>query len=230
MTPKSSMNRTLHPEVDHLLHSNPNMTCLQAGSSNLAQATFQMMRNTNVMRFGTNQAGLKADDHYSKLKEEMIERRKEHQRQLNEYKQSVVQAKEDKKRIQAENGAFWLQQADWKRQKKLELKNEPYDPDQVWNIEEPDRKQREAIERKAVNANLKEVNAKEQKGFYQRKQDARNLDKMEGQKMIELDTDCTVRERQLREFKRQMFAQEMLDSCNKQKSFRKNMKEIENEK
>lgn len=103
----------------------------------------------------------------------MIERRKEHQRQLNEYKQSVVQAKEDKKRIQAENGAFWLQQADWKRQKKLELKNEPYDPDQVWNIEEPDRKQREAIERKAVNANLKEVNSKEQKGFYQRKQDAR---------------------------------------------------------
>jgi len=52
----------------------------------------------------------------------------------------------------------------------------------------------------------------------------------EGQKMIELDNDSSIRERQLREFKRQMFAQEMLDSWNKQKSLRKNMKEIENEK
>jgi len=43
----------------------------------------------------------------------------------------------------------------------MELKNEPYDPEAVWNIEEPDRKAREAVERKAVNANLREVNAKE---------------------------------------------------------------------
>jgi len=84
----------------------------------------------------------------------------------------------------------------------MDLKNEPYDPDTVWNIEEPDRKAKEAVERKAVCANLRDVNAIEKKGFYQRKIEARNQDMMEGQKMIELDTDCTVRERQLREFKR----------------------------
>lgn len=67
-----------------------------------------MMRNTNIMRFGSNQAGAKADDHYQRLKDEMIDRRREHQKQLNDYKQSVITAREEKKRIQAENGAFWM--------------------------------------------------------------------------------------------------------------------------
>ena len=150
MTPKNNT-RTLHPEVDHLLHSNPEMTCLQAGSSELAQATFKMMRNTNMIRFGSNFAQTKADDSYQRLKDEMLERKRLHQQQVADYKQSIIDGKAEKKRLQQENGAFWLQQAEWKRQKKQELKNEPYDPELVWNIEGPERKAKEAKQRKEIN-------------------------------------------------------------------------------
>jgi len=48
---KTPMSKAIHPEIDHLLLANPGMSCLQAGTSNLGQATFKVMRNTNLMRF-----------------------------------------------------------------------------------------------------------------------------------------------------------------------------------
>lgn len=33
------------------MNANPTMTCLQAGTSNLGQATFKMIKNVNLMRF-----------------------------------------------------------------------------------------------------------------------------------------------------------------------------------
>lgn len=100
MTPRTGMNKTLHPDVDHLLHSNPAMSCLQAGSSELAQATFKMMRNTNMMRFGANRASEKAEDHYTRLRNEMLDRKRIHLQQVEDHKQAVLDAKTEKKRIQ----------------------------------------------------------------------------------------------------------------------------------
>jgi hypothetical protein len=70
----------------------------------------------------------------------------------------------------------------------------------------------------------------QQRTFYQRKEDERSQDQKEGRLMAEIDAEASLRDKQLLQFKRQAFAQEMLESWNKQKSMRKNMKEIENEK
>ena len=61
------------------------------------------------------------------------------------------------------------------------MKNEPYDPELVWNIEGPDRKRKEAIERKQVHDDLRSVNQQAQRTFYKRKDDERVLDKQLGQ-------------------------------------------------
>lgn len=55
-------------------------------------------------------------------------------------------------------------------------------------------------------------------------------DRVRGKEMDDHDNDQTLRERQLHEMKRQLFAQEMMDSWNKQRELNKKMKEIENEK
>ena len=67
-----------------------------------------MMRNTNIIRFGNDKASANADDHYRRLHNEMLERRRIHNQQLIDYKNHIIQKREDKKRTQAENGAFWL--------------------------------------------------------------------------------------------------------------------------
>jgi hypothetical protein len=153
MTPKNNPrhNQTLHPDVDHLLNANAEMSCLQAGSSDLAQATFKMMRNTNMMRFGTNMVQSKVDNDYQRMRDEMLERQRHNLQQVAEFKQSVIDAKDKKKRLQSENGAIWLQAAELKRQKKQSLKDEHYDCETVWNIEGPDRKVKEKVARTAVN-------------------------------------------------------------------------------
>ena len=43
--------KDIHPELQHLMSANPTMTCLHAGTSNLGQATFKMIKNVNLMRF-----------------------------------------------------------------------------------------------------------------------------------------------------------------------------------
>ena len=56
------------------------------------------------------------------------------------YKQSVIDA-QIKKRLQQQNfDRFWKMQMEWTSQKKAELKNQPYNPDEVWTIEGPTRK------------------------------------------------------------------------------------------
>ena len=47
------------------------MTSLPAGSSDLAQATFKMIRNMNLMRFQTTEGEKKTEKQYQDLKEEM---------------------------------------------------------------------------------------------------------------------------------------------------------------
>ena len=67
-----------------------------------------------------------------------------HKQQLLEniaaYKQSVIDAR-IKKQLQQQNfDRFWKMQMNWTSQKKAELKNQPYNPDEVWTIEGPTRK------------------------------------------------------------------------------------------
>jgi len=47
---------------------------------------------------------------------------------------------------------------DWRKSKLDEIKNEPYDPELVWNIEGPTRKKTDAAKRKEINDDLKKVN------------------------------------------------------------------------
>jgi len=64
----------LHPEIDHLLQANPQLTCLKAGTSDLGQSTFKVIRSTNLMRFQQAQAEQETQAHYLKLREEMMGR------------------------------------------------------------------------------------------------------------------------------------------------------------
>jgi hypothetical protein len=75
-TPKHTVNKSLHPEVHLLMDSHPLMTSLPAGTSNQAQAYFKIMRNTNLMRFGTQTAHAKASEEVERLHEEMLERKR----------------------------------------------------------------------------------------------------------------------------------------------------------
>ena len=99
-----------------------------------------------------------------------------------------------------------MQQAEMKRQRKEEIKNQPYDPEQVWNIEGPERKAKEARERRAIHDNIRQVNADQCSEFYSRKRGEREREKQEGLEMEVRDSEAGARERQLLEFKRQLFA------------------------
>ena len=59
---------------------------------------------------------------------------------MADYKQSVIDAKQTRKRQQQENSTYWRNQMDWRKSRIDEIKNEPYDPELVWNIEGPERK------------------------------------------------------------------------------------------
>lgn len=83
------------------------MTSLPAGNSDLAHATFKMIRNMNLMRFQTTEGEKKTEKQYQDLKEEMENRNRLLQQNLLDYKLSLIQAKDTKKRIQNENGAYW---------------------------------------------------------------------------------------------------------------------------
>jgi hypothetical protein len=49
LTPAGNKN-TNHPEIDQLLQATPAQKYLTPGSSDLAQATFKIIRNSNLMR------------------------------------------------------------------------------------------------------------------------------------------------------------------------------------
>lgn len=144
------------------------MTSLPAGSSDLAQATFKMIRNMNLMRFQTTEGEKKTEKQYQDLKEEMENRNRLLQQNLLDYKLSIIQAKDTKKRIQNENGAYWKKQMGWRQEKIDEIMKEPYDPELVWNIEGPTRKKTDKAHRDACNEEIKRVNANQSIGLSQR--------------------------------------------------------------
>jgi len=71
----------------------------------------------------------------------MYGRKKAFDESVTDYKLSLVRGRERKKKIQADNGDFWHQQMDWKRdQKEQDYRDSQYDPDTMWNVEEPSRR------------------------------------------------------------------------------------------
>jgi len=95
-----------------------------------------------------------------------------------------------------------MQQADWKRARKQELKNEPYDPEKVWNIEGPERASIEKEARTSMYQNNKHVNLDLEKTFYKRKEDAKDLELTEGRQLVNADNADNMRDKQVLEFKR----------------------------
>lgn len=111
----------------------------------------------------------------------MLGRKAQHDKDMADYKQSVIDAKQARKRQQQENSTYWRNQMEWRKSRIDEIKKEPYDPELVWNIEGPERKKTDQAKRHAINMDVKETNIARRAEFYQRKTDERNLDKHEGQ-------------------------------------------------
>lgn len=139
----------MHPEVEQLLQASPKMKHLAPGCSDLAQATFKMIRNTNMMRAQGLLGEKDQDRKFMALKDEIYQQKKALDESIADYKLSLIREKEEKKQIQNENKGYWHKQMDWRQNKLNEMKieNKMYDPELVWNIEGPTRKKTDAARR-----------------------------------------------------------------------------------
>lgn len=205
------------------------MTCLQAGTSNLGQATFKMIKNVNLMRFLQSKGEEETNQKFSKLKEEIDARQRFREQQLEEHKAAMLAAKEKKRQAQSDSRSFWSKQIDWKQQQAEQIKRQPYDPEAVWNIEGPTRKKTDAEKKAAATSLMKQMNESQRHSVAQRKSDAKSFDLSEGKKLVENDMKNTDLDRQLRAFKKQLFAQELLATWESQNSYKKKMKMVEDE-
>ncbi len=73
------------------------------------------------------------------------------------------------------------------------------------------------------------TNADQRSKFLQRRQDAQTFELEEGKKLVEKDQADIDLERQLVAFKKQMFANELVDAWQRQNQYKKNMKVVEDE-
>lgn len=73
------------------------------------------------------------------------------------------------------------------------------------------------------------TNADQRSKFLQRRQDAQTFELEEGKKLVEKDKADIDLERQLVAFKKQMFANELVDAWQRQNQYKKNMKVVEDE-
>lgn len=120
---------------------------------------------------------------------------------------------------------------DWKKDRKNETiqENKEYDPEQVWNIEGPMRRKEDAAKRQAdkeKTLNTLSLQSQEQR---QKRVDYRNNELSEGQELVAKDLAAKDLERNLIAFKKQLFAQEMTATWEKQNRYKKNMKIVEDE-
>lgn len=73
------------------------------------------------------------------------------------------------------------------------------------------------------------TNADQRSKFLQRRQDVQTFELEEGKKLVEKDQADIDLERQLVAFKKQMFANELVDAWQRQNQYKKNMKVVEDE-
>ena len=76
---------------------------------------------------------------------------------------------------------------------------------------------------------MKQMNEAQRHSVAQRKSDAKSSDLSEGRQLVENDMKNTDLDRQLRAFKKQLFAQELLATWESQNSYKKKMKMVEDE-
>lgn len=171
------------------------------------------------------------DGKYELIKQECNQHRLHLEKQLIDYKQELVDFQVKKKNQQTENGQFWLQQMNWRQQKADRIKDEDkdYDPEAVWNIEGPLRRRMDAAKRKALNEDLKKVNAqqREMQTVTEAQRQAENL--ATDKQLIERDRQGLDLDRQVQAFKKQLFRQEMTDAWSSQNKYKQNMKTVEHQ-
>lgn len=88
LTPAGNKN-TNHPEIDKLLNATPQQAYLTPGSSDLAQATFKVIRNQNLMRKQLLNGEKTNDQNYRLLRDEMSNRKKQLSESVQDYKISL---------------------------------------------------------------------------------------------------------------------------------------------
>lgn len=71
------------------------------------------------------------------------------------HKQSIIDAGIQKRNTQQEFGRYWRMQMDWTEKTKEQVRNEPYNPDEVWTIEGPTRRAQEKVRRNNAMQDLK---------------------------------------------------------------------------
>lgn len=76
------------------------------------------MKSSNLMRMQVEQAQSSNNSEVEKFKQVQLARRQRLADQILEYKQSVVDAKERKRKTQQDFGRYWRQQMDWNAQTK----------------------------------------------------------------------------------------------------------------
>lgn len=90
---------------------------MPAGTSALGHDAFKIMRNTNLMRMQQEQGEKLTAKHYRMLRDEMLGRKKAFDESIQDYKLSLVRARERKRKIQGDNSEYWTAQMDWKRER-----------------------------------------------------------------------------------------------------------------
>jgi len=203
---------------------------MPAGTSALGHDAFKILRNTNLMRMQQNDGEKITNKHYRHMREEMAGRKKAFDESVNDYKLSLVRARERKRKIQGDQSEYWHQQMDWKKDRKEEdWRQTQYDPDTMWNVEEPTR--RKNLYEKKINDQMTNFRNMTEQGAAdrQRRADNRQQQLKEERQVVDNDLAAKELETNIHAFKRQLFAQEMLATWEKQNRYKKNMKIVEDE-
>lgn len=92
--PRTENDEPLHHDVEQLLAAAPTLKHLQAGSSDLAQVTYKVIRNTNMMRMQQQRQQEQHDEEYRRLVHESNRRRQTIEESMKQYKQGLIDARE----------------------------------------------------------------------------------------------------------------------------------------
>lgn len=160
----------------------------------------------------------------------MTGRKKAFADSITDYKLSLVRAKERKKRIQGDNSVYWRQQMDWKSDKKEQAyRDTQYDPDTMWNVEGPTRRKEQQVKKASDTETMRKMLVDMGEADRQRRADDHEQDVQEERQLVENDLAAMELEKGIHAFKRQLFAQEMISTWEKQNRYKKNMKIVEDE-
>ncbi len=148
---------------------------------------------------------------------------------MKQHKIKLIEEKVKLKETQKEFGQYWKQQSEWRQNKRNEINSQHYNPEDVWNVEGPTRRRQEEAKRQKDMENLKNT-LDQQADFYRSAQKGQRLsDLSEGKRICDEDVAKKDLERQLVAFKKQLFAQDMTTTWEKQIRYKKELEKYDNE-